>query len=54
MAEFFNMDGYAVFVWTAYGISALSLVWLAFSSRRQLKNSAEAVEAARARRKGKA
>ena len=54
MAEFFNMDGYAAFVWTAYGLSALALIWLAISSRRQLKNSMEAVEAARARRKGKA
>ena len=54
MAEFFNMDGYAVFVWTAYGASAISLVWLAVTSRRQLKESADAVEAARARRKGKA
>ena len=53
MTEFLNMDGYAVFVWTAYGVSAFSLVWLAFSSRRQLKTSTEAVEAARARRKGK-
>ncbi len=54
MAEFFNMDGYAAFVWTAYGVSAISLVRLALSSLRQLKNSAEAVNAARARRKGKA
>ncbi|MGD8784056.1 MAG: heme exporter protein CcmD [Thioalkalispiraceae bacterium] len=25
MAEFFHMDGYAVFVWSAYGITALVL-----------------------------
>lgn len=52
MAEFFDMGGYAGFVWTAYGISAAALIWLAVSSRGQLKQTSEAVEAARARRRG--
>lgn len=52
MAEFFDMGGYAAYVWTAYGLSAVALVALALSSRRKLKESADAVEAARARRKG--
>lgn len=52
MAEFFDMGGYAAFVWAAYGLSAIALVWLAASSWRQLKKSAGDVEAARARRKG--
>lgn len=52
MAEFLSMGGYASFVWTAYGISAAALVWLAVSSRKQLKETSEAVEAARARRRG--
>lgn len=52
MADFFDMGGYAAFVWAAYGLSAAALVGLALSSRKQLKKSAEDVEAARARRKG--
>ncbi|MBO6504530.1 MAG: heme exporter protein CcmD [Kordiimonadaceae bacterium] len=52
MAEFLSMGGYASFVWTAYGTSAAALVWLAVSSRKQLKETNEAVEAARARRRG--
>lgn len=54
MAEFFDMGGYALYVWTAYGVSAAALIWLAVSSRKQLKESAAAVDAARARRKGRA
>lgn len=54
MAEFFNMGGYAAFVWTAYGLSAAALIWLAVSTRARLKTSAADVEAARARRKGSA
>ena len=52
MAEFFNMGGYAGFVWTAYGISAAALIWLAVSSRKQLKDTSKAVDAARTRRRG--
>lgn len=52
MAEFLNMGGYASFVWTAYGLSAVALIWLAMSSRKRLKETDEAVDAARARRRG--
>lgn len=52
MTEFLDMGGYAAFVWTAYGLSASALVWLLVSSRRKLKASVVAVDAARARRKG--
>lgn len=52
MAEFFNMGGYAGFVWTAYAVSAAALIWLAVSSSKQLKETGKAVDAARARRRG--
>lgn len=47
------MGGYAGFVWTAYGLSAAALIWLAVSSRKQLTESNKAVEAARNRRRGR-
>ena len=44
LQDFFNMGGYAVFVWFAYGISFTSLVLLVFFSatkeRRILKQIA--------------
>jgi len=27
LSEFFNMGGYAVFVWTSYGLTLVLLVW---------------------------
>lgn len=51
MAEFFDMGGYAAFVWTAYGLSAGALVWLALSTRSRLKATDENVSLMRARRK---
>lgn len=52
MAEFLDMGKHAVFIWTAYGLSAASLVVLALRSRARQKSSDEQVAAARARRKG--
>lgn len=51
MAEFLDMGKHAVFIWTAYGLSALSLVVLAARSRARQKSSETEVAAARARRK---
>ena len=52
MAEFMDMGKHAVFIWSAYGISAASLVLLALRSRLHQKISDEQVAAVRARRKG--
>ncbi len=52
MAEFLDMGKHAVFIWTAYGISAAALVALALHSRAGQKASEDHVAAARARRKG--
>ena len=37
LAEFFAMDGYAVYVWVSYGLSflgSIALVWMTISRRR--------------------
>ena len=41
MSEFFAMGGYAAFVWSAWGVSALSLAGLAVyaaAERRSVRN----------------
>ena len=37
MKDFFNMGGYAAYVWPAYGISTLVIAGLTFYVYRQLK-----------------
>ncbi len=37
MAEFFDMGGYAAFVWPSYAVGALVLVGLLVATRRTLK-----------------
>ena len=42
MAEFFNMGGYAFFVWTSYGIAAAILLLnaiLPIQRKREIMNS---------------
>lgn len=31
VSEFFNMGGYAFYVWSSYGLATLMLVWTFFS-----------------------
>jgi heme exporter protein D len=45
MNEFFNMGGYAVYVWTAYGITAFLLMGLVFGTVLVLKNSEKKLKA---------
>ncbi len=33
MTEFFHMGGYAAFVWSAYGLLVVVVVWNVFSAR---------------------
>lgn len=35
MSGFWDMGGYAAFIWPSYALVALTLVWLALSSRRR-------------------
>jgi heme exporter protein D len=37
LTEFFNMGGYAAFVWTSYALSAAVLIGLGVSSWRRLR-----------------
>ena len=37
MAEFFNMGGYAFFVWGSYLVVAVTLIWNYLSPRRHHK-----------------
>ena len=46
LQTFFEMGGYAKFVWPAYGLTALVLVWNWWSARR---SETEAQSAARRR-----
>ncbi len=36
MAEFFNLSGYAFYVWTAYGLGAAALLFNVWWARRNL------------------
>ena len=36
MTEFLHMGGYAGYIWPAYGVAALVLIWIAISSVRSL------------------
>lgn len=46
MAEFLEMGGYGVFVWSAYGFSALALIGLAVAFRRRHTRVRRHLEAA--------
>ncbi len=37
MAEFFDMGGYAAFIWPAFGISALVLIGMLVAALRRLR-----------------
>ena len=45
MNEIFNMGGYAVYVWSAYGITAFLLMGLVFWTVLVLKNSEKELKA---------
>lgn len=39
MAEFFNMGGYAEFVWSSYGLTAVVMLLLWYIPRKQHENA---------------
>lgn len=41
MSEFFVMDGYAAYVWSAYGITLAVLIWNVWSAGRLRKQNLE-------------
>jgi heme exporter protein D len=48
---FFDMGGYAAYVWPAYGVSALALIVLALLSWRDMRRSERLVELSEAPQK---
>lgn len=48
MSEFFHMGGYAVYVWSAYGVSAVILIALTVWTLASLKRSGAELEAMQA------
>jgi heme exporter protein D len=54
MSDFFAMGGYAAFVWPAFAITAIVMVWLAVSSRHMVsvaQRRLDTLQAARPRRR---
>jgi heme exporter protein D len=47
MSEFFYMDGYAAYVWSAYGITVLALVILFLQSHRRMRQTEKRLELSR-------
>ena len=45
LAQFFDMGGYAVFVWPAYAVAAVALIGLLVQSLRDLRNREREVAA---------
>ncbi len=43
MSEFFNMGGYAAYIWPAYGISALVLIGLIWQSLASYRHATREV-----------
>ena len=42
MAEYFSMDGYAAYVWSAYGITLAIILWMIGATiRRRIKTREE-------------
>jgi len=35
MSEFFHMGGYALYVWTSYGLTAATMIALYWSAKRE-------------------
>ncbi len=45
LSDFFAMGGYAAFVWPAYGLTAAVMIWLTWSSVRDLRADRRTLEA---------
>jgi heme exporter protein D len=51
ISEFFQMGGYAAFVWPAFGVTAAVMVGLAITSQRRLRANETALAALQAERR---
>jgi heme exporter protein D len=50
---FFAMGGYGAFVWAAFGLTALVMIWLLVSTLRRLHERERALEELKAARPGR-
>ena len=50
MRDFFAMGGYAEYVWPAFAITAIVMIWLAASSRRMVSAAQRRLDALQAAR----
>ena len=50
ISDFFAMAGYGIYIWPAYGLTALIMLWFLFTSLRRLRARESALDAARAAR----
>lgn len=50
ISNFFAMGGYGIYIWPAYGLTALVMLWFLISSLRRLRIREAALDAARAAR----
>lgn len=41
MSSFFDMGGYAAFVWPCYGVTAVGMTWLGYHSYRRAQRTAQ-------------
>jgi heme exporter protein D len=37
LREFLHMGGYGPYIWSCYGLTVLTLIWSAWSARRELR-----------------
>lgn len=51
ISEFWNMGGYAVYIWPAYGVSLVALLALGFFSFRKMKTLEARLKALKPKKK---
>ena len=52
MSDFFDMGGYALWVWSAYGVTTIALLALVIETRRSAQRARKQVEALKDARRG--
>lgn len=41
MSSFFDMGGYAIFIWPCYGATAIGMIWLGYHSYQRARTTAQ-------------
>ena len=45
MSAFFDMGGYAAFIWPCYGATAIGMIWLGYGSYQRAQRAAQQLAA---------